>query len=310
MSFPPPPPSSGQQLGGTDQQNACYRHPTRPAGRRCTRCGKWACSECLVQASVGSNCLDCAKASRPDVATRARFWSARQPLLVTMVLITINLLVFVYVTVQDPSSLGSRGITKGQAQLGLSAGVIENGGVLRLPDGGLYVAEPGGWYRLLTSGFLHFGIIHLGFNMYLLYMLGQMLEPAVGRVRFVLVYFAALLGGSAGAMLLQPNALHGGASGAVFGLMGAAFVGYRMRGVNPFHTGIGTLLLLNLFITFVIPGISIGGHLGGVVAGAICGAVVLAPGHKGYPVWASHATPIVVMVVSVGLAVYAVTGRV
>lgn len=227
-----------------------------------------------------------------------------------MGLIAVNLAVFAWVTIQDPSSLGSRGITKGQAQLGLSAGVIEDGGAFRLPDGGIYFIEPGGWYRLITSGFLHFGIIHLAFNMYLLYMLGQMLEPAVGRIRFTLIYFAALLGGSAGAMLLQPNALHGGASGAVFGLMGAAFVGYRMRGVNPFHTGIGTLLLLNLFITFAIPGISIGGHLGGVVAGAICAAVVLAPGHKGYPLWASYATPVIVMLVSVVLAVYAVTGRV
>jgi membrane associated rhomboid family serine protease len=262
-----------------------------------------------VQASVGSNCLDCAKASRPDVATRARFWSARQPILVTMVLMAVNLVVFAYVTIQDPSSLGSRGITKGQAQLGLSAGLIDQGGVLPLPDGTLYIAEPGGWYRLVSSGFLHFGIIHLAFNMYLLYMLGQMLEPAVGRVRFALVYFAALLGGSAGAMLLQPNSLHGGASGAVFGLIGAAFVGYRMRGVNPFQTGIGMLLLLNLFITFAIPGISIGGHLGGVVAGAICGVIVLAPGHKGYPRWVSYAVPLGVMVASFVMAVAAVTGR-
>lgn len=244
------------------------------------------------------------------MATRARFWSARQPILVTSILIAVNIAVFVYVTLQDPSSLGSRGITKGQAQLGLSAGVIENGGVLRLPDGGLYVAEPGGWYRLVTSGFLHFGIIHLGFNMYLLYMLGQMIEPVVGRVRFALIYLAALLGGSAGAMLLQPNALHGGASGAVFGLMGAAFVGYRMRGVNPFHTGIGMLLVLNLLITFAIPGISIGGHLGGFVAGLVCAAVTLAPGHKGYPLWATYATPVVVAVVAVVLAVFAVNGRV
>jgi membrane associated rhomboid family serine protease len=258
---------------------------------------------------VGSNCLECAKASRPDVATRARFWSARQPILITMILIAVNLAVFAYVTIQDPSSLGSRGITKGQAQLGLSAGVIDRGGVLPLPDGTLYIAEPGGWYRLVSSGFLHFGIIHLAFNMYLLYMLGQMLEPAVGRVRFTLIYFAALLGGSAGAMLLQPDSLHGGASGAVFGLIGAAFVGYRMRGVNPFQTGIGMLLLLNLFITFAIPGISIGGHLGGVVAGAICGAIVLAPGHKGYPLWASYAAPLIVMAASVVLAVSAVTGR-
>ncbi len=148
----------------------------------------------------------------------------------------------------------------------------------------------------MTSGFLHFGIIHLAFNMYLLYMLGQMLEPAIGRIRFALVYIASLLGGSAGAMLIQPNGFHGGASGAVFGLMAAGFVGYMLRGVNPLTTGIGTTLLLNVVITFSIPGISRGGHIGGAVAGALCGLVVLAPGYKRYPEWMSYAVPVAVSV--------------
>lgn len=225
-----------------------------------------------------------------------------------MVLMAVNLAVFAWITIQDPSSLGSRGITRGQAQLGLSADIIDRGVLFRFSDGD-YVAGPGEWYRIVTSGFVHFGIIHVGFNMYLLYMLGQMLEPGIGRVKFALVYFASLFGGSAGAMLLQPGGFHGGASGAVFGLMGAAFVGYRLRGINPFATGIGTLLLLNLFITFAIPGISIGGHLGGVVAGAICAAVVLAPVRGRYPEWASYALPVVVMVVSVALTAFAVSGR-
>ena len=176
----------------------------------------------------------------------------------------------------------------------------------RLSDGSFYTADAGEWYRVVTSGFLHFGIIHLAFNMYLLYMLGQMLEPAIGRIRFALVYLAALLGGSAGAMLVQPNGLHGGASGAVFGLMAAAFVGYMLRGVNPLTTGIGTTLLLNVVITFSIPGISKGGHIGGAVAGAICGLVVLAPGHKRYPEWMSYAVPAAVAVASVITTVYAI----
>jgi membrane associated rhomboid family serine protease len=142
--------------------------------------------------------------------------------------------------------------------------------------------------------------------MYLLYMLGQMLEPAIGRIRFALVYIAVLLGGSAGAMLLEPDGLHGGASGAVFGLMAAAFVGYMLRGVNPLTTGIGTTLLLNVVITFSIPGISKGGHLGGAVAGALCGLVVLAPGHKRYPEWMSYAVPAAVAVISVVTAVYTI----
>lgn len=306
MSFPPPPPPSASDQ--RDQTITCYRHPDRPTGRRCTRCGRPACGDCLVSAPVGSNCLDCAKAGRPDAATRARYWSARQPVLVTMTLMAVNLAIFVWITLQDPSSLTSRGISRGQAHLGLSADIIDRGVLFRFSDGD-YLAGPGEWYRIVTSGFVHFGVIHVAFNMYLLYMLGQMLEPGIGRVKFALVYFASLLGGSAGAMLLQPGGFHGGASGAVFGLMGAAFVGYRLRGVNPFQTGIGTLLLLNLFITFTIPGISIGGHLGGVVAGAICAAVVLAPVRGRYPEWASYALPIAVMAISLVVTVWAVTLR-
>ena len=304
---PPPGPPAGQTDLEANQPGMCFRHPRREAGRRCTRCGRWACTDCLVQANVGSHCVECAKAAKPDVKTRAKYWSARQVTLVTFTLMALNGLVFLYVAALDPDSVMSRNVTKGQLELGLHAGVIEHGvppGLL--PDGSVYSADPGQWYRILTSGFLHFGIIHLAFNMYLLYMLGQMLEPAIGRIRFGLVYMASLLGGSAGAMLLEPNGLHGGASGAVFGLMTAAFVGYMLRGVNPFTTGIGTTLLLNVVITLSIPGISKGGHLGGAVAGALCGLVVLAPGHKRYPEWMSYAVPAVVAVVSVITAVYAI----
>ena len=148
-------------------------------------------------------------------------------------------------------------------------------------DGSLFVTEPDGWYRLVTSGFLHFGIIHIGLNMFFLYVLGPMLEPALGRVRFVLLYIASLLGGSLGVVLLDKGGISAGASGAMFGLMAAAAVGQWRRGINPMTTGIGATFLLNLVITFAIPGISIGGHIGGAVAGAICGAVMLAPGLPG-----------------------------
>jgi membrane associated rhomboid family serine protease len=245
-----------------------------------------------VQAAVGSHCVDCARAARPDVRTRARYWNARQPTLVTYALIAINVVVFVWVVAGDRRSLaGSGRITVRQAELLLNERIME-----------LF----GEWYRLVTSGFLHYGIFHLALNMLLLFQLGQLLEPAVGRVRFALLYFAALLAGSAGALLLQPDGFHGGASGAVFGLMAAAFVGLRQRGINPFSTGIGTTLVLNLLITFAIPGISIGGHLGGIVGGAIAGWAVLAPHHFGFPRWATYAVPVGVMVVSVVASVVAV----
>lgn len=284
MTLPPPPPPTDAAV--------CYRHANRPAGRRCTRCGKFACGDCLVQASVGSHCVDCAKAAQPDVRTRARFWSARQPAMVTMTLIAVNVAFFLYTAIRDPQSL-SGSLTEAHVQLGL------NEQFLRFGDE---------WYRLVTSGFMHFGLIHIGFNMYLLYILGQMLEPSLGRVKFLLVYFAGLLGGSAGSLLLDsPNAIAAGASGAVFALMGLAFVGYYLNGANPLNTAIGSLLMINLVITFLFPRISIGGHIGGAVAGAVMALVVMAPRRRGYPPWASYATPIAVGALSVAIAVLSVS---
>lgn len=297
MSLPPPPPPT--------EAATCYRHGDRETGRRCTRCGKPACRDCLVQASVGSHCVDCAKAARPDARTRARFWSARQPAMVTMAFIAINAVIFLYLTVRDPTTLSGQ-LTQGHADLALSEFALGDGARYRLSDGSVYLAEGGEWYRLLTSGFIHYGIIHIGFNMYLLYMLGQMLEPSLGRVRFALVYLAALLGGSAGSVWLDGGGLAGGASGAVFGLMGLAFVGYYLQGANPLQTSIGTLLMLNLVITFVFPNISIGGHLGGAAAGAVCALVVMAPRHRAYPRWATFATPVVIGIASLAIAVAAV----
>lgn len=222
-----------------------------------------------------------------------------------MVLIAANLLVFAYVTVRAPIALAGREITIGHAQLGLTRTALGNGFAVRLPDGAIYVSEGGEWWRLITAGFLHFGIIHLAFNMYLLYMLGQMLEPSIGRVRFALVYVAALLGGSAGSVALGEG-LAGGASGAVFGLMGLAAVGYWLHGANPLNTSIGGLLMLNLFVTFFFPGISIGGHLGGAAAGAMCGFAVMAPKWRRVPTWATYATPAAVMALSVVVAASAV----
>ncbi len=305
MTLPPPPAPRAPDTGGAV---ACYRPPDRDAGRSCTRCGRPACADCLVQATVGSHCRECAKAGRPDLRTRARFWHARQPAIVTTILIAINLAVFAYVTVRDPQSLGGV-LTIGQAELGLPSGsAIVDGFAIPLRDGTFYVSGTGEWYRLVTSGFVHFGIIHIGFNMYLLFLLGQMLEPQLGRVRYLLVYVAGLLGGSAGSLLIDRGAVSAGASGAVFGLMGLAFVGYYLHGANPLTTWIGSLLMLNLFITFLIPRISIGGHLGGAAAGAICALVVLAPRHRGIPRWATYAAPVAVIAIAAVVAASVVTG--
>jgi len=278
----------------------CYRHPNREAGRRCTRCGKPACSECLVQAQVGSHCLECAKASQPGLKTRARFWSAKEPLLITKILIGMNLAMFIGILIwsADPGAL-SGAITNAHLNLGLSREVLEQRIVWQSDDGTRFVTEPHGWYRLITSGFLHFGIVHIGLNMFFLWVLGPMLEPALGRVRFILLYIAALLGGSLGVILLDKGGISAGASGAVFGLLAAAAIGQWRRGINPLTTGIGATLLMNLVITFAIPGISIGGHIGGIVAGSICGWVMLAPAYHQVPRWATYATPVIVSIASI-----------
>ena len=120
-----------------------------------------------------------------------------------------------------------------------------------------------------SSGFLHANLIHIGFNMFVLYQLGKLLEPALGRLRFGLVYAVALFSGGLGVLLLDPNRFTVGASGAVFGLMGAAVAAFRSRGINPFATGLGRHDRHQPLFTFTIPGISIGGHVGGLIGGFI-----------------------------------------
>jgi membrane associated rhomboid family serine protease len=214
-----------------------------------------------------------------------KYWNARQPTLVTYAIMAINIAVFVLIAVGDSSTIGGR---RRASQLQFDLALAEP-----------FLSINQEWYRLVTSGFVHFGLIHVAFNMLLLFQLGHLLEPSMGRVRFGLLYLASLLGGSAGVLLVSPNSLTAGASGAVFGLMGAAFIGLRQRGINPFSTGIGTTLLLNLVLTFTISGISIGGHLGGVAAGAACGYFMFAPRHRPVPEWATYAAPAAVALVSV-----------
>lgn len=162
--------------------------------------------------------------------------------------------------------------------------------------------DNGEWYRLLSAGFIHFGPFHVAMNMLLLYQLGRLLEPAIGSLTFSLVYFASLLGGSAGALVASPDALTGGASGAVFGLMAAGVVGLRQRGINPMQTGLGLTFVINLLFTLAIPGVSIGGHFGGALAGALCGSVALAPARWRLPTWSANAAAVAVGVVAVVIA--------
>lgn len=266
----------------------CTRHPDVATGRHCTRCGRAACNNCLVQADVGSHCIDCVKRARPTRQERARYWNASQPLLITKALVAINVVVYLWVISGRDVMTGGGLINGREFDLGLSKIFIDNGE----------------WYRIVTSGFLHFSIFHIAMNMLLLWQLGQILEPALDRSRFALLYFSAMFGGAAGALLLQPDGLTGGASGAVFGLMAAAAVAFQRRGINPMDTGIGALLVINLLITFIVPGISVGGHLGGALTGAGVAYFMLAPqkvgrGTSPNTTWLGYAVPVVAMIFAV-----------
>jgi membrane associated rhomboid family serine protease len=220
----------------------------------------------MRSAAVGFHCPDCTReGSKQANAVMRKVHRQSQPYL-TMVLVALGVAVFVVDQVWTTQILFADGPH--------TVSVLAWEGQLYGPN-----VHDGDWWRPITVGFVHGNLMHVGFNMFLLYLLGQMLEPALGRVRYLSLYLVSLLGGSALILLVDPDQRTVGASGAVFGLMGAAFVGMRSRGINPFQTGIGPLLVMNLFLTFVIPNISIAGHLGGLAAGAGAGWVLfeLAP---------------------------------
>jgi membrane associated rhomboid family serine protease len=217
------------------------------------------------------------------MAQRLQFWSAGQHDVVTKLLVLVNVGVFAVSAISGGAALGTTKL---------------------LIDGGLYgpSVASGEWWRIVTSGFLHYGAIHLLMNMYVLWVVGPGLERELGRTRFVLVYLAALLGGSAGALLISPNSYTVGASGAIFGLFGAYATGLWARGINPFRTGIGTTLLINLGLTFALRTyISVGGHLGGLVAGAACGWFLLAHQRNRQPSW-TYLVPVAIGAVALVVA--------
>ncbi len=230
----------------------CYRHPSRETGVACSSCGRPICPDCMTPTPVGMRCPECSKQTTRVRHARAAY-DARP--VVTIGLIAVNVLIWFGTASATQSEIVAKGILWGPA----------------VADGDIW--------RLVTSGFLHQpdfgqGVLHIGFNMYILWFLGRMLEPAIGGLRFAALYLVSLLGGSLGALLLSFDATTVGASGAVFGLMGGAVVILRARGIDPMTTGIPLLIGLNLLLS-LRPGISIGGHIGGLVAGVVAAWVLL-----------------------------------
>lgn len=230
-------------------QAVCVRHPERQTGLSCTRCGRPSCMECLRDASVGFQCVDCVDAGR-KVERRGRPVAAHRPVVVPS-LIALNVALFAWTVAQA-----------GSVMQNYAAPLFREWALVPL------LVQAGEWWRVLTAGFLHIGPIHLLFNMLALWMLGRDLETVLGRGRFLALYLVSLLGGSAAVMLFSaPTGAVAGASGAVFGLMGGLVVVLKRMRVPA--TQVVVLIVVNIVISVTIPGISLVGHLGGLVVGAL-----------------------------------------
>jgi membrane associated rhomboid family serine protease len=257
---------------GTEHDTAaptCFRHPGRETYVSCVRCGRPACPDCLRSAAVGQQCVECIRegnrgSRQPRTAFGGRVVTNA---VVTWILVGINVAFYltewIYPKIVDNlSMIGNAALSSGGPLTGVADGQ---------------------WYRLITSAFLHepglsgFGPAHIIFNMWALIFVGPALEQLLGRVRFLAVYLVSALGGSVLYYLAGPTNVEAlGASGAIFGLFGAWFVvSKRLRLDNR---QIVTLIVLNLVISFAIPGIAWQAHVGGLIAGAaLTAAYVYAP---------------------------------
>jgi len=244
--------------GGASAPPVCPRHPDRVSYVTCQRCGRPVCPECQRPAPVGIQCVDCvrqASQERGPLLNRLGFVSAQGTPLVTYGLIAANVLAYLY----------------GQFVLGNNRWIIDWGlwpdGIDGYPDFGQ------DWYRWVSSAFLHFGVLHIAMNMFVLWQFGTQLEPALGRVRFAVLYLVSMLGGSAAIMLLGDGSVHGGASGAIFGLI-AGFAVVLIKLKMPAQ-GLIASAGIWLLAGFFIGGISWQGHVGGAVAGAVAMLLML-----------------------------------
>ena len=254
----------------------CYRHPDRAAHIRCVRCERRICPECMIPASVGFQCPECVREGNKSVRQARTVFGGRvttDPGWVSKVLIGIN--VVVYVLQQTVS-----------------------GFTFRFENIGIYVAD-GEYYRLLTAAFLHASILHIALNMYALYLFGPPVEAALGRVRFAALYLASALGGSAlSYAFANPLVPSLGASGAVFGLLGAYLVLNRKLGRDT--SGVMALLLINFVFGLIAPNIDWRAHLGGLITGSLCAAAIAyAPADRRTAVQVGGFVVIAVLVVAV-----------
>ena len=259
----------------------CYRHPDRETYISCTRCGRPICPDCMVSAAVGFQCPDCVRAGAAELRQPATVaggrWTGRP--VVTWTLIGINVLAYL-------------------AQLAFGVNAIA-------ADWGMWpvgIALGGEWWRLITSAFLHGSFLHIAFNMYVLFALGPTLERVLGHARFVVLYLVAALGGAVASYLFSDlRTVSVGASGAIFGLMGALVVaGKRLR---YDVTQVLVLLGINVVIGFLAPGVDWRAHLGGALTGAVVAAVMAYAPKQSRVLWQTLGCLAVAGVLVVGLMV-------
>lgn len=263
MATPPNPPGAEGQDQAPQSGTAvptCYRHPGRETYVSCVRCGRTACPDCLRSAAVGQQCVDCIREGNRTVRRPTGTFGGRVPsgATVTWSLVAINVICYLAELIDQNAVLGH--------------GELFGAGV-----------AVGQWYRLLTNIFLHeppgdgIGILHILFNMWALIVVGPALERALGRVRFLALYLVSGLAGSVLFYLVAgPDSAALGASGAIFGLFGAYFVLARRLRVDVRQI-IG-LIVINLAISFAVPGIAWQAHVGGLIVGvALAAAYVYAP---------------------------------
>jgi membrane associated rhomboid family serine protease len=247
----------------------------------------------MTSTSVGMRCPECARQTTKVRIGQGAFSTTASKMPATYALIAINVIVFLV-------ELGAGG-----------AGQFSNSGTV-IHDAGLRGPEIAGgdWWRVITSGFLHAGFLHILFNMYVLYVAGRILEPGIGTPRFLGIYFVSLIAGSLGALIVDPNSLTVGASGAIFGLMAAVIIVARGRGIEQLAQQFGLFIVINLFLTFSISGISVGGHIGGLVGGAVAALLVIFVERRmsGRPGYALEIAGILLMMAATFAGALAVAG--
>ena len=271
----------------------CYRHPDRETGLSCSDCGRPICTDCMTIAPVGIRCPEHAggTARTPGervVRSAPRALQNLRGAYVTRALVIAN--VFIYlITVAQGAGLNSPG------------GKLFDKWLLFGP----FVAE-GEWWRLITSMFLHAGILHIALNMLGLWWLGSMVEQLLGHGRYLGLYFAAGLAGSAGALLASPLQPTVGASGAIYGILGSLLILEWLQ-TGTFAGPALTLIVINLAFSFTASGISWGGHIGGLVAG-IAGTLAFWQARRLRQPWLGYATLVVIGALSVAVAYWKVGG--